>query len=183
MGRNGLCNLLKISDRKTFLIFFLSGMKIEYFEDGNVFIMETYKEGKLHGPACWFLEGKENPSLFTQQNFFEGKRHGLCRWWHPNGSLWKEGEKKNLECFLFWSETILNLQSTTSTGRSAESAMSMTCKEGPLQSSFTKKEQFKVHKDSEKSNWSTFFPNLSLSFFLNIVHLYSFFSVPSRNFY
>jgi antitoxin component YwqK of YwqJK toxin-antitoxin module len=63
-------------------------------EEGESFIRQNYKNGKLHGPSyCYYVSGE----LWVKENFFEGNLYGTRTYYYKDGSIkrteiWKDGK-------------------------------------------------------------------------------------------
>ena len=59
----------------------------KWYENGQLWYEQHYKEGKPHGISKgWF----ENGQLKSEHNWKEGQLHGICKWWSEDGQLLSE---------------------------------------------------------------------------------------------
>lgn len=67
-------------------------IKYQYFENGDLYFVENYKNGLLDGLVEEF---HENGNIFIEETFSKGKRDGISRFYFTSGNLQSESQYKN----------------------------------------------------------------------------------------
>lgn len=64
-------------------------------EEGESFIRQNYKNGKLHGPSCFHYVSGE---LWIEEVYRDGLIHGTTKYYKKDGSIIKTETWENGEC-------------------------------------------------------------------------------------
>ena len=71
--------------------------RYEYYENGQLWIRENYKDGKQHGLTELYYE---NGQLSIKGNFKDGEQHGLLKYFSEDGSLQRSYKYENGEMII-----------------------------------------------------------------------------------
>tara|TARA_B110000305_G_C18797067_1_gene340967 strand:- start:4 stop:507 length:504 start_codon:yes stop_codon:yes gene_type:complete len=103
----------------------VTGIVRGWYEDGQLWTEQNYKDGKKDGSDRWWYENGqlnneynykddkkdglfrswyENGQLMFDYNYKDGKNDGLCSWWYESGQLmfdynYKDGKLISEKCF------------------------------------------------------------------------------------
>jgi antitoxin component YwqK of YwqJK toxin-antitoxin module len=64
------------------------GPWVKYWENGQLWIKENYRDGKTHGPRVVY---HKNGQLWIKENYRDGKTHGPEVWYFSDGQLHAKG--------------------------------------------------------------------------------------------
>ena len=71
--------------------------RYEYYENGQLWIRENYKDGQQHGLTELYYE---NGQLSIKGNFKNGEQHGLLKYFSEDGSLQRSYKYENGEMII-----------------------------------------------------------------------------------
>lgn len=76
----------------------------QYYENGNVYIEGTYKDGEREGTwTAWYKDG----TIWSRGEYKAGKENGKKTVYHENGQVYYEGEVRDDEragTWTFWNK-------------------------------------------------------------------------------